>query len=167
MPPTIEPGLPDGCTSIPLLDDEGTVLAGSASGLVRCPERGAPSEDVYSIFRTGPVVCEFAVGDCQCDADCPLAHQCICSNASIAGFGTPGNRCLPADCASDDDCVQGQRCRAEVLFCGSYDIPVGLYCTSDEDDCDSHTACINQGRQYCAYDQAVEIFTCSPGAVCE
>ena len=159
------PPTPRGCDPIALLDNAGDPIPDSLSGLVACPEDGALDDAVFSIFRTGAVACPFSNGECACDADCPRGQDCICSAAGSA-FGDPANRCLPADCTSDADC-DGGRCRANVLFCGSYGTPVGFRCTSPEDDCDSHTTCIEQGEQYCVYDETVELFTCSPGAICE
>jgi hypothetical protein len=133
---------------------------------VRCPERGAPRDHVYSIFRTGKVQCPFNTGNCLCDADCAPTEQCICDYANGGWPDQDGNACLPADCSSDRDCA-GERCRAPVVFCGSYDAPTAFHCTSPEDDCDAHTTCIEAGEQYCEYDVGDELFTCSPGAVCE
>ena len=94
-------------------------------------------------------MCDYASGDSWPDQD--------------------GNACVPADCSSDADC-DGERCRAEVVFCGTYGTPVEFRCTSPEDDCDAHTTCIEragQNYQYCTYDGGMEMFTCEPGAVCE
>lgn len=163
------PAVPEGCTSIPLADADGSALPDSPSGLVRCDEPSNPDVDldVHSIFQTGKVLCPFSTGNCACDSDCGRGQQCLCDYANGGGWpDQDGNRCVPSDCRSDADC-DGERCRAEVLFCGTYGYPVEFHCTSPEDDCDTHTTCIEQGLQYCEYDGTVELFTCSPGAICE
>ncbi len=164
--PYPEPPTPPGCSALTLVDEKGAEIPGSHSGLVQCPEPGAPEASVYSIFRTGKVQCPFNTGQCLCDADCARTEQCVCDFFGKPSWATAGNECLPADCSSEMDCG-GQRCRAAVLFCGTYDLPTEFHCTSPEDDCDAHTTCINLGEQYCEYDGGDEIFTCSPGAVCE
>ena len=163
--PTVPPATPAGCPPIPLVDEDGNTIEGSHSGLVTCPERGAPDENVYSIFRTGRVPCPTTRGSCACDSDCGRGETCLCD---MPGDYFYGNECVAADCSGDADCG-GQRCRAPVIECGTYDTPYAFHCTSPEDDCSAHTTCIENDGQlsYCNYDGVVEMFTCSPGALCE
>lgn len=168
--PAPEVVVPEGCTSVPLLDENREVLPDRPSGLVTCTDTDADQSDqaIVSVYRVADVPCPFATGECLCDADCPANSRCICDNASALGFPDPGgNHCLPADCASDADCP-GQRCRGESGFCGfAYNKASAFHCTSPEDDCSTNGACIAQNEQHCAYDEQTELFTCSPGAICE
>jgi|GEM_PF-2074746 len=167
LTPVDPPTTPRGCTAAPLVDADNQVIPGSHSGVVVCPEDGAPDDHVVSVYRVARVACPYSTGNCTCDADCPNGQQCLCDFDTGGWPNQDGNRCVPADCASDEDC-DGGRCRAESGFCGDYQFPTRFHCTSPEDDCTTNTTCILKGGlQYCAYDETVEMFTCSPGAICE
>lgn len=160
-PPVDLPSPPPGCETVWLVDADGAVIEGAASGFVRCP--GPETEVVY---RTAAVACPALVGDtCLCDADCDPGHACICANeiTTATGLGQPaGNRCFPTDCASETDC-NGSMCRVDVGPCLGAWFPQALRCSSPSDDCVFDAECAG----FCDYDERTEMFTCEPGGICE
>jgi hypothetical protein len=164
-PRTVEPPTPDGCEPVWLVDADGEPIEGAHSGLVRCP---APRASDFVVYRTAAVECPELIGEeCLCDADCPRGRACICANEATtlpAIQQYASNRCLPSDCASTEDCGQTM-CRTANVGCLGIWYPYALRCTTPSDDCIFDSDCTSS--QFCAYDHAMELFTCEPGAVCE
>ena len=99
--------------------------------------------------------CVCGPADCVSDDDCDAEFACIC-RSSLESYR---NACLPADCRVDADCPSG-RCLLSLgggNCCDSGQV-LGLFCATPSDDCSSDADC-EPGR-YCAYDQALALFTC-------
>ena len=121
------------------------------SGFVVCGP-----QPVY--YRIAAVQCSgHPDSECLCDADCGDDRICAC--AELPGYGV--NRCLPADCRTSDECVDGH-CKVVDDICF---VPSSLRCTTPSDDCVAHGDCVR--TNFCAYDSAQELFTCEPGGICE
>lgn len=163
--PGPEPPLPDGCEHVWLVDANGNPLEGAYSGYVRCTNVEAFD---FVAYRTAYVGCPELLGnDCLCDADCDPGSACVCANELTAWAGyAASNYCMPADCASADDCNSGE-CRIDGGICVGGWGAEAMRCTTAADDCLYPSECDKQGGQLCDYDEVNELFTCDPGAICE
>lgn len=165
-PPAVEPPVPEGCEALWLVDAEGQAIEGAPSGLVTC----TPEDWRRAVYRTGAVACPELIGDeCLCDADCGAGEACICANEATTAPGLgqqAGNRCMPADCSSSDDCG-GSWCRVDISDCLGAWFPQAFRCTTPADDCQYDTDCSKGGGEFCDYDEQMELFTCESGFICE
>lgn len=73
---------------------------------------------------------------CIADSDCGAGMRCACSNGM--------NACVPADCASDADCPEGE-CRLDYGCFAAQ----GFRCSSPADTCEEDDECSMSGR--CEY----------------
>ena len=164
--PAPEPPLPQGCEHAWLVDENSNPIEGAYSGIVRCGS-GRPSDQIA--YRTAAVACPELVGDeCSCDADCESGSACICANEAIdRSVGqAAANRCIPVDCTGADDC-RGGLCRMDLGVCVGTYYPEAFRCTTEGDDCVFPSDCPPRYGVLCDYDEVNEMFTCTPGAICE
>jgi hypothetical protein len=108
--------------------------------------------------------CEDAteIDDCAQDSDCASGEACLCSaqtrwNGDDAQTFNTVNRCVPATCASDDDCG-GLACAITTLGCGFE----GMHCRTRDDACETDADC---DRSLCAFDGAK--WACLTRSTCE
>ena len=164
--PVGAPDLPEGCGPLWLVDGEGNPLEGQFSGFAACPAADGESSVVR---RIAPVACPMLLGDeCLCDADCPSGTACVCANQLTVLWNFSGganNRCVLSDCAEAGDCA-GEPCRVDDGSCGGIPFLSAIRCSGPSDDCEVDADCRGMGGQ-CEYDGGQELFTCSPGAICE
>ena len=100
--------------------------------------------------------CEYA---CSTNADCERGERCVCADALRGHF--EHSACVPAECASGDDCESGV-CALSLFFNGCSHEAV-FACRGAADECASDADCA--GRS-CAYDDgawACRTITCIVG----
>lgn len=90
--------------------------------------------------------------ECFSDNDCMPNQVCACDG----GYGG-GNACIDANCHVDSDCA-GRACAPSLGDCGHYFPPVGYYCHTAADTCNTDADCPGG---YCAYMPALGHWTCS------
>jgi hypothetical protein len=103
---------------------------------------------------------ECLYNECQVDSDCGPMARCDCQDV---------RRCVPAQCFSEDDCA-GLACSPSLaLQCGNIYPPVGYYCRTAQDECQSDDDCMAACAatrtsppcgSSCVYDPAVSHWAC-------
>lgn len=93
-----------------------------------------------------------AYNECQSDADCGPDSRCDCQGV---------NRCVASECSSDTDCGAGLRCQSSLaLQCGNITPPVGYYCHTEQDECQSDADCPSFVAPSCVHDPALARWVC-------
>lgn len=72
---------------------------------------------------------------CFEDSDCEEDQLCACNGARDGG-----NACIEAGCHTDQECGD-YKCTPSLGSCGHYSPPVGYYCHTAADDCQSDDDC--------------------------
>lgn len=167
----------DGCEALAQTSDE------SSSGLAICEDDRVVRFDAVAcsgcvdviLCRVNhddcgdcpaPGICaEGSLGACFCyvpcasDDECGDGFACICPSGGGATSPRTGSlypQCVPAACATTENCTDGNECVLSADACGA---PSRLDCTTADDACG---AC--EPGEHCAFDG--ERFACEASADC-